>query len=125
MLQTPNQDDAIANSYRNKFIIALDFESLHSVMPYYQAGLGNRLSYRTTFSDYGKVNAGINFIHNHPPAHSRGFAPKICPHHLSINDFCHFWNFHYNGKNWRLTTFLGLFVALKFYVLKENYSILD
>ena len=44
--------------------------------------------------------------------------------HLSINDFCDFWNFHYNGKNWRLTTLWGLFVALKFYVLKENYSIL-
>ena len=24
--------------------------------------------------------AGINFIHNHPPSHPRGFAPKICPH---------------------------------------------
>ena len=24
--------------------------------------------------------AAINFCHNHPPAHSRGFAPKICPH---------------------------------------------
>ena len=35
-----------------------------------------------------------------------------------------FWIFHYNGKNWRLTTLWGLFVALKFYVLKENYSVL-
>ena len=25
-------------------------------------------------------NAGMNFIHNHPPAHPRGFAPNICPH---------------------------------------------
>ena len=41
-----------------------------------------------------------------------------------MNDFCHFWNFHSDGKNWRLTTLLGLFVALKFYVLKESYSIL-
>ena len=32
------------------------------------------------------------------------------------NDFCHFWNFHYNGKNWRLTTPWSLFVALKFYM---------
>ena len=24
--------------------------------------------------------AAINFCHNYPPAHSRGFAPKICPH---------------------------------------------
>ena len=44
--------------------------------------------------------------------------------HLSVNDVCHFWNFHYNGKNWRLTTLWALFVALKFYVLKENYSVL-
>ena len=26
------------------------------------------------------ANAGINFAHNHPPAHPRRFAPKICPH---------------------------------------------
>ena len=24
--------------------------------------------------------SGINFIHNHPPAHPRGFAGKICLH---------------------------------------------
>ena len=35
---------AIADAYGNKFIIIpLDFEMLESVMPYYQAGLGNRL----------------------------------------------------------------------------------
>ena len=37
----------------------------------------------------------------------RGFA---------IIDFCHFWNFHYNGKNWRQTTLWGLFLVLKFYM---------
>ena len=26
------------------------------------------------------VNTGINFIHKHPPAYSRGFASKICHH---------------------------------------------
>ena len=59
------------------------------------------------------LNAGINFIHNHPPAHPRGFAPKIsptlgllCPRfcpggghllgqiprggHLSMSDVCHY-----------------------------------
>ena len=36
----------------------------------------NYLTLRVQF--YG--NAGINFIHNHPPAHPRGFAPKIFPH---------------------------------------------
>ena len=40
--------------------------------------------------------------------------------HLSINDFCHFWNFHYNGKNWRLTGLWGLFVALKVYTFLKQ-----
>ena len=35
------KDNAIADAYRNKFIIPLDFEMLENVMPYYQAGLGN------------------------------------------------------------------------------------
>ena len=94
-------------------------------------------------------NAAINFCHKHPPAHPREFAPKICCHpaafassfcsgggdllgqlprggHLSINDVCHIWNFHYNGKNWRPTT-LGGFTCCSeiFYMFKENYSILD
>ena len=36
--------------------------------------------------------------------------------HLSINDFSHFWNFHYNCKNWRLTSHWGSFFVLKFYM---------
>ena len=47
------QDKAIADAYGNKFIIPLDFEALESAMPYYQAGLGNRLCYEITFNDYG------------------------------------------------------------------------
>ena len=43
------QDKAIADTYENKFIIPLDFEMLDSVMPYYQAGLRNRLSYELLF----------------------------------------------------------------------------
>ena len=46
------RDNAIADAYRNKFIIPLDFEMLDSAAPYYQAGLGNRLCYEITFSDY-------------------------------------------------------------------------
>ena len=46
------QDNAIANTYGNKFIIPLDFEMLDSAAPYYQAGLGNRLCYEITFNDY-------------------------------------------------------------------------
>ena len=49
------QDKAIADAYRNKFIILLDFEMLDSAAPYYQAGLGNRLCYKLTFNDYNQV----------------------------------------------------------------------
>ena len=49
------QDNAIADTYRNKFIIPLDFEMLDSAAPYYQAGLGNRLCYELTFNDYNQV----------------------------------------------------------------------
>ena len=51
----PPQDKAIAEAYRNKFIIPLDFEMLDSTIPYYQAGLRNRLSYELMFSDYNRV----------------------------------------------------------------------
>ena len=49
------QNKAIADAYRNKFIIPLDFEMLDSAAPYYQAGLGNRLCYELTFNDYNRV----------------------------------------------------------------------
>ena len=49
------QDNAIANTYGNKFIIPLDFEMLDSAAPYYQAGLRNRLCYEITFNDYNGV----------------------------------------------------------------------
>ena len=46
------QDNAIADAYGNKFIIPLDFEMLDSALPYYQAGLRNRICYELTFNDY-------------------------------------------------------------------------
>ena len=49
------RDKAIADTYENKFVIPLDFEMLHSSIPYYQAGLGNRLCYEITFNDYNQV----------------------------------------------------------------------
>ena len=49
------QDKAIADAYKNKFIIPLDFEMLNSAAPYYPAGLGNRLCYELTFNDYNRV----------------------------------------------------------------------
>ena len=50
-----DRDNAIAATYGNKFIIPLDFEMLDSTIPYYQAGLGNRLCYEITFNDYNRV----------------------------------------------------------------------
>ena len=52
---TNTQDKVIADAYGNKFIIPLDFEMLDSAAPYYQAGLGNRLCYELTFTDYNRV----------------------------------------------------------------------
>ena len=49
------QVKAIADVYRNKFIIPLDSEMLDSAAPYYQAGLRNRLCYKLTFNDYNRV----------------------------------------------------------------------
>ena len=53
---TPTKDNAIAEAYRNNFIIPLDFEMLDSVMPYYQAELRNRLmNYELLFNNYNRV----------------------------------------------------------------------
>ena len=52
---TNAQDKAIADTYGNKFIIPLNFEMLDSAMPYYQAGLRNRLNYERKFNDYNRV----------------------------------------------------------------------
>jgi hypothetical protein len=49
------EDEAIANAYKNRFCIPLDFELLETHMPFYQAGLGDRLEYELTFNDYDKV----------------------------------------------------------------------
>ena len=57
---TTAKDNAIAEAYGNKFIIPLDFEMLDSSVPYYQAGLGNRLCYEITFSDYNRaINSSV------------------------------------------------------------------
>ena len=49
------RDKAIADAYRNKFIILLDFEMSDSLASYYQAGLRNRLCYEITINDYNRV----------------------------------------------------------------------
>lgn len=49
------EDQAIAKAYGNRFCIPLDFELLETHMPFYQAGLGDRLEYELTFNDYNNV----------------------------------------------------------------------
>ena len=68
------QDKAIADVYGNKFIIPLDFEMLDSAAPYYQAGLGKRLSYELTFNDYNRVTK------------SRVSSPKVPDAKYKITD---------------------------------------
>ena len=62
-------DKAVAEAYKNKFIIPLDFEMLDGTMPYYQAGLGNRLIYELTFNEYSKVIKSL-------PKTAAGLNPK-------------------------------------------------
>ena len=48
-------DKAISEAYGNRFFVPLDFEILESHMPFYQAGLGDRLEYELTFNEYGSA----------------------------------------------------------------------
>ena len=48
-------DKAISEAYGNRFFVPLDFEILESHMPFYQAGLGDRLEYELTFNEYGST----------------------------------------------------------------------
>ena len=52
---TDAEDQAIAGAFKNRFCIPLDFELSETHMPFYQAGLGDRLEYELTFNDYNKV----------------------------------------------------------------------
>ena len=49
------EDEAIADAYKNRFCIPLDFEILETHMPFYQAGLGDKLEYELIFNDYNNV----------------------------------------------------------------------
>ena len=49
------KDQTVALIFDNKFCIPLDFEIIESTIPFYQYGLGSRLTYELTFSDYGDV----------------------------------------------------------------------
>ena len=52
---TDAEYQAIAGAFKNRFCIPLDFELLETHMPFYQAGLGDRLEHELTFNDYYKV----------------------------------------------------------------------
>ena len=89
--------------------------------------------------------AAINFCHNNsaPPGicikNSGAFTSWLFPGEgrrfdgvvpkrraFSINDFCHFWNFHHYGRNWRLDNTLEFICCSEtVYVFKDNDSILD
>ena len=49
------KDQTVAAIYDNCFCVPLDFEILESSLPLYQYGLGSRLTYELTFSDYSDV----------------------------------------------------------------------
>ena len=49
------RDETVASIYDNRFCIPLDFEILESTIPFYQYGLGSRLTYELTLNDYGGV----------------------------------------------------------------------
>ena len=49
------KDQTVALIFYNRFCIPLDFEILESSLPLYQYGLGSRLTYELTFTDYSDV----------------------------------------------------------------------
>ena len=52
---TKEENKAIETAFGKRCCIPLDFELLESHVPFYQAGLGDRLEYELTFSDNNKV----------------------------------------------------------------------
>ena len=57
---TDIEEQAIAGAFKNRFCIPLVFELLETPMPFYQAGLGDRLEYELTFNDYNQVINAAN-----------------------------------------------------------------
>ena len=53
-------DETVASIFESKFCITLDFEILESSLPLYQYGLGSRLTYELTFSEYSGVIKASN-----------------------------------------------------------------
>ena len=53
-------DKTVASNFDNKFCIPLDFGILESSLPFYQYGLGSRLTYELTFAEYSDVIKSTN-----------------------------------------------------------------
>ena len=54
--KAPNtKDETVTSIFGNKFCIPLDFEIVESSLPFYQYGLGSRLTYESSFADYSDV----------------------------------------------------------------------
>ena len=53
-------DKTVESIFNFKFCIPLDFEILESGLPFYQYGLGSRLTYELTFADYSDVIKSTN-----------------------------------------------------------------
>jgi len=49
------KDSALADTFKNRFYIPLDFELLSTHMPYCQSSLNDRLTYELTFNNYSRV----------------------------------------------------------------------
>ena len=45
------EDEAIADAYKSRCCVPLDFEMLETHMPFYQSGLGDRPEYELTFNN--------------------------------------------------------------------------
>ena len=99
------QDKAIADAYRNKFIIPLDFGMLDSAAPYYQAGLGNRLCYEIMFNDY---KPSYQFLSSSPRCHV--LYDRILRHRkIIVNKSDTVWNWAFNTPCKSLKGILVLF----------------
>ena len=53
-------DKTVASIFDNKFCIPLDFKTLESSLPFYQSGLGSRLTYESTYADNSDVIKSTN-----------------------------------------------------------------
>lgn len=54
-LSTNSKENILASTFSNRFYIPLEFELLHSHLPFHQSSFSDRLSYELYFNDYSRV----------------------------------------------------------------------